>query len=97
MNSQDTPRHTLLPDDPYFDVLFDGPPSHESGRFVEVENPRGESIRVGEWIQDEECSKCSFSEDDLAHDPEYHEFHPFAPLWRLRIPRAAIAAAREEV
>ncbi len=31
-------------------IIFDGPPSHESGRFVEVENDAGESIRVGEWI-----------------------------------------------
>lgn len=32
-------------------VIFDGPPSHESGRFVEVENDHGESIRAGEWIK----------------------------------------------
>ena len=30
-------------------MIFDGPPSHESGRFVEVENERGESVKVGEW------------------------------------------------
>lgn len=30
-------------------IVFDGPPSHESGRFVEVENTEGESISVGEW------------------------------------------------
>jgi hypothetical protein len=35
----------------YIDVLFDGPPSHEGGRFVEVENPKGESIDAGEWSQ----------------------------------------------
>ena len=34
----------------YIDVVFDGPPSHESGRFVEVEDPSGASIGVGEWI-----------------------------------------------
>lgn len=34
----------------YFDVVFDGPPSHESGRFVEVESPAGTSVRLGEWI-----------------------------------------------
>src|SRR3990167_6352977 len=34
----------------YIDIVFDGPPSHESGRFVEVENSTGESIRFGEWI-----------------------------------------------
>lgn len=35
----------------YIDIVFDGPPSHESGRFVEVENAAGASINVGEWLQ----------------------------------------------
>jgi hypothetical protein len=34
----------------FVDVVFDGPPSHESGRFVETEDERGHSISVGEWI-----------------------------------------------
>jgi hypothetical protein len=34
----------------FVDVVFDGPPSHESGRFIEVENLRGESVGRGEWI-----------------------------------------------
>jgi hypothetical protein len=34
----------------YVDIVFDGPPSHESGRFVEVEDATGASIRLGEWI-----------------------------------------------
>lgn len=34
----------------FIDIVFDGPPSNESGRFVEVENPQGQSISVGEWI-----------------------------------------------
>lgn len=34
----------------YVDVVFDGPPSHESGRFVECENEHGEGISAGEWI-----------------------------------------------
>ncbi len=29
-------------------VVFDGPPSHESGRFVEVENQDGQSVGLGE-------------------------------------------------
>ena len=33
-------------------IVFDGPPSHESGRFVEVENEKGEGIRFGEWRQE---------------------------------------------
>ena len=32
-------------------IRFDGPPSHESGRFVEVEQ-NGASIKYGEWHQD---------------------------------------------
>jgi hypothetical protein len=32
------------------DVVFDGPPGHESGRFVEVENGEGKSLNVGTWI-----------------------------------------------
>ena len=32
-------------------IVFDGPPSHESGRFVEVENEHGEGLRFGEWIK----------------------------------------------
>lgn len=34
----------------YVDIVFDGPPRHESGRFVEVESPVGRSINFGEWI-----------------------------------------------
>jgi hypothetical protein len=30
-------------------VVFDGPRSHESGRFVEVEDDGGRSVKVGEW------------------------------------------------
>jgi hypothetical protein len=35
----------------YIDVVFDGPPAHQSGRFVEVEDEQGRSISVGEWIE----------------------------------------------
>ncbi|MCC6970453.1 MAG: hypothetical protein IT434_09550 [Phycisphaerales bacterium] len=34
----------------YLDVVFDGPPGHEPGRFVEVEDPDGRSVNAGEWI-----------------------------------------------
>lgn len=37
----------------FIDILFDGGPSHHGGRFMEVENPKGESIKVGEWISPE--------------------------------------------
>lgn len=32
------------------DVIFDGPPGHDGGRFVEVE-VNGKSINAGEWVQ----------------------------------------------
>lgn len=35
----------------YIDIVFDGPPARESGRFVEVENSEGVSIKAGEWSQ----------------------------------------------
>lgn len=31
-------------------IVFDGPPSHEAPRFIEVETPDGKGISVGEWI-----------------------------------------------
>lgn len=34
----------------YIDVVCEGPPGPESGRFVEVEDATGASIRAGEWI-----------------------------------------------
>lgn len=37
--------------DDYIDIVFDGPPGPEAGRFVEVENAQGASIRVGDWIE----------------------------------------------
>ena len=37
----------------FVDVVFDGPPSHESGRFVECEGPGEVGTRVGEWIDRE--------------------------------------------
>lgn len=37
----------------YIDVVFDGPPEAESGRFVEVEDETGASIVAGEWIERE--------------------------------------------
>ena len=39
------------PKEPYFDVVFDGPPSHESGRFVEVENALGHGFNAGTWVE----------------------------------------------
>lgn len=32
------------------DIVFDGPPGPEAGRFVEVESPPGRGFRFGEWL-----------------------------------------------
>ncbi len=38
----------------FIDIVFDGPPSHVTGRFVEVENDQGASINFGEWVKRED-------------------------------------------
>jgi hypothetical protein len=35
-------------------IRFDGPPGPEAGRFIEVENEIGQSIKVGEWSEDDD-------------------------------------------
>lgn len=35
-------------------IIFDGPPSSQTGRFVEVETDDGNSINAGEWIERED-------------------------------------------
>jgi hypothetical protein len=30
-------------------IVFDGPPSHDGAKFVEVETDDGRSIRIGQW------------------------------------------------
>jgi len=35
----------------HIDIVFDGPPGPEAGRFVEIENQDGESIKFGEWVE----------------------------------------------
>jgi len=32
-------------------IVFDGPPCPKAGRFVEVENSQGFSMKVGEWLE----------------------------------------------
>lgn len=45
-----TEKTFALPDARSVHVVFDGPPDHESGRFVEVEDDEGASLRAGTWI-----------------------------------------------
>jgi hypothetical protein len=34
----------------HIEIVLDGPPGPESGRFVEVEDEAGRSVGVGDWI-----------------------------------------------
>ena len=34
----------------HIDIVFDGPPGPEAGRFVEVEDNAGRSLKFGEWV-----------------------------------------------
>ncbi len=40
-----------MPETQQIDVVFDGAPGAEPGRFVEVENMAGASVGVGVWIE----------------------------------------------
>jgi hypothetical protein len=33
----------------FIDIVFDVPPGHETGLFVEIEDQEGRGIRFGEW------------------------------------------------
>jgi len=47
-------------------IVFDGPPSHESGRFVEVEDEAGRGVGLGEWAErDDGCWALVFTAEDL--------------------------------
>ena len=35
----------------HVDIVFDKPPGPERPGFVEVENDRGQSITLGEWVE----------------------------------------------
>lgn len=35
-------------------VIFDGPPGHHSGRFIDIEDENGRSLCIGKWIPDGE-------------------------------------------
>ena len=35
-------------------IVFDGPPGPQAGRFVEVNDYEGKSIRIGEWVDMED-------------------------------------------
>jgi hypothetical protein len=85
----------------HIDIVFDGPPGPESGRFVEVEDAFGNSIRFGEWVQRPDgfwVLRIPASRSQIAALPELLEVardiaHPVnvLPIWLE--PRSARARA----
>ena len=59
----------------YIDIVFDGPPAPESGRFVEVEDEQQRSISIGDWVEDGDFWRLRISEPykriaELEHELE---------------------------
>lgn len=72
-----------MAEEKHIHIVFDGPPSHESGRFVEVEDDSGASFRLGEWTQRDEFWCLSF-----------HDFREdAAEIARLRAELAALKSS----
>lgn len=72
-------------------VVFDGPPSHISGRFVEVETAEGKSVSVGEWKQHGEYWNLGplFTDPVPAKSPEpIGEFRKDGVIWFGKNPHA---------
>jgi hypothetical protein len=72
------------------DIVFDGPPGHESGRFVEVERD-GKSISLGEWQQRSDGYWVLRIPDPEQLSAELQEIRTlaaacFIPSWREHIP-----------
>ncbi len=48
-NKDDTKTNAEQPKRKEIHIILDGPPGHEAGRFVEVEDEHGKSFKAGEW------------------------------------------------
>lgn len=61
------PTQSTTPEVPDLVILFDGPPAHESGRFIDVDTPHS---GVGEWdSRDDGIWTLTIKRDELiSHD-----------------------------
>jgi hypothetical protein len=66
----------------YLDIVIDGPPGPEAGRFVEVENDQGKSVSVGNWTKRDGVYWALRLRvaDQSARAPEPPERKPAPPL-----------------
>ncbi len=68
----------------YVDIVFDGPPSHESGRFIEVENEGGASISFGEWVERDDGYWVLRIPDSTLLSAEVTKWQEMAEFWKRR-------------
>jgi hypothetical protein len=40
-----------MADNPHIDIVFDGPPDHDGGRLVEIEDAVGASVVIRTWLK----------------------------------------------
>jgi len=64
----------------FVDIVFDGPPSHEGARFIEVEDSRGNSICFAQWVQREDGYWALRLTPDKYDLPHYHAAGTMAGL-----------------
>ena len=50
----DTCKYRNTEEDVPINIIFDGPPGPNAGRFIEVETDDGKSINIGEWKRRED-------------------------------------------
>ena len=63
----------------HIDIVFDGPPSHESGRFVEVHDAEDRGIRVGQWVEHSDgLWALRLTAKDFEDDAAVHEGSAYA-------------------
>jgi len=69
-----------------YDIVFDGPPGSMSGRFVEVENESGASVRFGEWVErDDGYWVLRFDVEDVLVVEEDGDYHTEKYRWDKNI------------
>lgn len=75
-------------------IVFDGPPEPESGRFIEVENEKGEGISVGRWEQRGDTWHLILTVPHVMTHIEALAEKLYVRLGTLRAPHQCLADAR---
>lgn len=88
----------------YLHIIFDGPPGPEAGRFVECENPAGESVNAGEWSERadglwELIIPTQSQAENAAKDAEIARLKSACDGWRVQfeMSRESLEVARSRI